>query len=146
MSRHGWKGTRTYTCWEKMRSRCNNPNVPKYYLWGGRGISHDPTWADFRVFLFEMRECPAGHQLDRIDSNGNYNQINCRWVLPRDNVRNRSITKLSVRKVQLIRALLKSKHPGCSVLHFADIIAPLFGVQSDTIRKVVSGRLWPEVI
>jgi hypothetical protein len=50
-----------------MRARCRYPNHPRFAGWGGRGISVDPRWDDFRQFLRDMGERPEGTSLDRID-------------------------------------------------------------------------------
>lgn len=70
----------TYTSWAQMRSRCNNPKVPEYKNYGGRGIKVCDRWDDFRNFLLDMGERPAGYSIDRIDVNGDYCKINCRWI------------------------------------------------------------------
>jgi hypothetical protein len=72
-----------------MRDRCNNPRSTHYRHYGGRGISCDPRWNDFSVFLQEMQDGYDDHlTLERLEVNGNYEKSNCTWVTRRDQVRN----------------------------------------------------------
>lgn len=71
----------TYTSWLNMNGRCNNPNIPEYQYYGGRGISvEDPRWELFENFLADMGERPDGTSLDRIDVERGYYKENCRWT------------------------------------------------------------------
>jgi len=78
-----------YGRYATMKSRCTNPKK-KYYH--GRGIKVCDRWlTSFWLFLEDMGEAPSSeHQLDRIDSNGDYTPENCRWVLPKQQQNNRS--------------------------------------------------------
>lgn len=67
-----------------MLARCNNKNYWKYDRYGGRGIRVCSRWDGkdgFINFINDMGERPTPkHQLDRIDTNRNYEPSNCRWV------------------------------------------------------------------
>lgn len=77
---HGKKGTRAYAAWQRMKSRCDNPNLPNYEDYGGRGLSYDTAWVRFEAFHKDMGKCPKGLSLDRIDNDKGYYKENCRWA------------------------------------------------------------------
>lgn len=87
---HGLSRHPLYAVWSQMKQRCNNPNRPKYYLYGGRGIKVCDEWInDFPQFLKDMGECPPNHTLNRIDNDGNYCKKNCEWQTYSEQNRNR---------------------------------------------------------
>jgi hypothetical protein len=91
-SRNG--SSATYQTWRNMRSRCENPNVPAYKNYGGRGITVCERWQDFPSFLADMGERPEGMTIERINNDGNYEPDNCRWATRRQQGRNTRANQL----------------------------------------------------
>lgn len=86
-TRHGWYGTKCYTIYFGMKTRCQNPKNQKYYRYGGRGITVYPEWLDkengFMNFYNYVSKLPhfgeKGYTLNRIDNDGNYEPGNVEW-------------------------------------------------------------------
>lgn len=79
--KHGMSGHRLYYTWQRMKSRCGNPNNSDYADYGGRGILVEDPWSySFQEFYKDMAPTyQEGMELDRIDVNGNYSSSNCKW-------------------------------------------------------------------
>lgn len=90
-TKHNGYKTITYTSWGTMKQRCLNPNAPNYKFYGGRGITICARWLNsFEKFLADIGERPdKNHSLDRINSNGNYEPTNCRWIVKKEQQRNK---------------------------------------------------------
>lgn len=140
---HSMSGTRFYSIWINIKSRCNNPNNEEYKNYGARGITYDPRWEQFINFYDDMYEayCKAseyygGEQyisIDRINVNGNYYKENCRWADKFIQARNRRDTiniKIGNETYCLLDAYNKIGHKTL-----------LYGTVSDRISKYHSDPL-----
>lgn len=100
---HGMRNTKEYRTWQDMLNRCRNPSVQSYIRYGARGIITCERWNNFINFYEDMGDKPDGYSLDRIDSNGNYEPSNCRWIplaeQQKNTSRNRRLTYLGETKI-----------------------------------------------
>ena len=88
----------TWHSWNSMLKRCRLESHNSYPNYGGRGITICGPWqADFRNFLADMGERPAGTTIDRINNNGNYEPSNCKWSTRSEQQRNKRPFKRWVR-------------------------------------------------
>lgn len=85
-----------YPVWKTMIARCENPGHNRYHRYGGRGITVCAEWRDFDEFARWASKSGyrKGLQIDRINTDGNYEPSNCRWATSRDQNRNRSNNRL----------------------------------------------------
>lgn len=126
---HGYTGTRVYNAWQHMLRRCYSPKMQNYPYYGGRGITVCERWHSFENFLADMGEPPAGHSIDRIDNDGNYEPSNCRWASLKQQARNtRANRKITIDGIEL------------SLSEWAEIS----GIKYHTIADRLS-RGWEEV-
>ena len=91
--KHGGKGSKLYSVWCGMHARCKRESLKAFEHYGARGIKVCDRWSNFTNFREDMGDPPKGLELDRIDTNGNYEPANCRWVTQAKNLRNRRNSK-----------------------------------------------------
>jgi len=133
--------TRTYNAWCLMKQRCNNPRAPNYKWYGALDIRYELRWENFKEFFEDMRECPKGMTLDRIDNNKGYSRENCRWTTLRDNIRGRSTTVLSLEQAREIRRLYKLERRRYGL---KASLARRFNCSQQTIADILEGKRWQE--
>lgn len=87
--------SKEYSVWLNMRNRCYNASTPSFSRYGALGITVCDQWKNsFENFFSDMGTCPVGYSIDRIDSSGNYEPLNCRWADIKTQANNRKSVKL----------------------------------------------------
>lgn len=79
--------TGVYSSYVAAKSRCNNPNNNRYYLYGGRGIQF--KFDSFEDFYKELGDRPKGKTIDRKDPNGHYEVGNVKWSTAKQQANNK---------------------------------------------------------
>ena len=86
-TKHGHSRTRAkgpspeYSTWGSMLARCYNKKHTAFKNYGGRGITVCSRWRkSFINFLEDMGTRPKKQSIDRINNDGNYTLLNCRWA------------------------------------------------------------------
>lgn len=105
---HNLSKNKYYILWKNVRSRCYNKKDICYNTYGGRGIYMYQDWINnpllFINYIKEtLGEKPKNYSLDRIDNNEGYIPNNLKWSSSIEQVRNSSMTKLTLESVNLIR-------------------------------------------
>lgn len=86
-----------YQRWRSMIGRCHDIDNISFCNYGAKGIKVCDRWMDFNLFLMDVAHTyEKGKQLDRINTFGNYELSNVRWVTPKENSNNKSNNRIYV--------------------------------------------------
>ena len=125
-----------------MRARCVNSRNEEFRNYGARGISVCEKWSsDFISFLdwALANGYDDSLQIDRIDTNGNYDPDNCRWVTQIINCQNTRRTKLNSVKVKAIRIAYAAG------IMTSSKMAKFFEVDPSCISNVITRKTWSNI-
>lgn len=89
--------TRIYRIWKGIKNRCYNPKANNYKYYGGRGIAVCEEWLNDFIAFYNWAKANGYNDnltIDRINTNGNYEPLNCRWADTKTQYDNRRNTKL----------------------------------------------------
>lgn len=128
--KHGGKHTKLYEVWCSMRQRCNNPRAKMYKYYGAKGVKVCNEWQDDYLAFKQwsiLNGYSEGLTIDRIDNNGDYSPLNCRWVTMKTQANNQDKT-------------VRIEYSGvCKTLHeWSDIL----GINPTTLYFRIYKRGW----
>src|SRR4030095_15427246 len=91
-TKHGLTNHPVRGVWKAMIARCYNPSNRYFQHYGGRGITVCDRWIGspqgLLNFMEDMGQRPEGLELERIDNDGNYEPLNCKWATRVDQCNN----------------------------------------------------------
>ena len=121
--------------------RCTNSKSKDYGRYGARGIRVCDDWANnpesFAQWAF-ANGYADGMELDRIDNDGDYSPLNCRFVSHAENCRNKSTNKMTV---ELVRKIRKHALESGSIKQ----TAIFFGIPTSTAGEIIRRTSWADV-
>lgn len=84
-----------YSSWRNMLNRCYNVKHISYPNYGGKGVVVCDRWIhSFYNFIQDMGFMPSKeYSIDRINNDGNYEPLNCRWATVEEQHLNTKIAK-----------------------------------------------------
>lgn len=132
---HGLSNHKLYDVWVSMIQRCCNPNNERFHRYGGRGITVCDDWkSDFLSFYnwATTHGYQDGLTIERQNNDLGYSPNNCTWVTNQIQARNRVNVILTESDVVNIKLDNRS----------APVIASDYGISTDHVYRIKSGRYW----
>lgn len=100
-TKHGTWDSKLYRIYYGMLARCYKPQDKYFKSYGGKGITVCKEWKENYINFKNWamaNNYKEGLSIDRIDSNKNYEPLNCRWVTLKEQGRNKKNVKLILYK------------------------------------------------
>lgn len=144
-TRHGlWSGNkRLMDIYYGMVRRCCNPESHAFKDYGGRGITVCERWlVSPAAFLEDMGHRPRGAQLDRRDNDKGYSPDNCRWVTPKQNMRNRRMTTYITCNGETLSTSDWADRSGVSARQILDRIRAGWSVEKAIFTPLAKANRW----
>ncbi|MEK6890865.1 MAG: hypothetical protein AABX03_01885 [Nanoarchaeota archaeon] len=141
--KHGENKTKIYKVWISMKQRCYDKNYKGYAYWGGRGITICPKWTDKLNGFINFRDWALNNgyadnlEIDRKNTNGNYEPSNCHFMTSKENQRNRRNNVIkSLEQANEIRELYKTGD------YTQKELGEKFEVSQSIISKIICNKTW----
>jgi hypothetical protein len=95
MFKHWQYKTKLYKVWCWMKSRCDDKNHIRYYIYWWKWITYDSKWKTWEWFYEDMwADYKEWLTLERKKWNKNYCKSNCKWATYKEQARNTTRTIL----------------------------------------------------
>lgn len=134
-NRTRYKHPLLYVVWLGIKYRCYNKSSGAYKNYGGRGIKVCNEWlSGFMPFLrwSLANGYKEGLELDRVDNDGNYEPLNCRYITKKLNRQNTRHCKINMETANEIR---KSERP-------VKDLGSTYKLCNSTIYRIKNNKLW----
>jgi len=110
---HGLESHPLYQRWRAMMNRCYNPKYEGYHRYGGRGIRVCDEWKEHPAIFIEWALSNGWKpelEIDRMDTQGNYEPNNCRYTTHSVNQRNKRRPKTKRKQSALPIGVVKTSN------------------------------------
>lgn len=144
---HGMTRTSEYQTWAQMKRRCQTPSNKDYSNYGGRGIRLCERWQTFTNFFEDMGPRPSSkHSIDRINNDGDYEKVNCRWATAAQQAKNRRAIAIPIgeqhgRSKLTVAMVLEARSMHALGMSYS-AIGRVFGVGHMAISRACRGESW----
>lgn len=124
-------------------ARCYNKNNPKYDIYGRKGVDICEEWLN-NYESFKLWALANGYYdgltIDRINSDGNYEPNNCRWITRKDNsIRANQHRHKNKTKLGMCYAI----SPEGEYIYFDNILkfSKIYGLNYSSVNARLHGRI-----